>query len=68
MTPMGLNCLKATERLQGDGFLYFSPFNFQKFLVFNWSTLEEWKTELTLEPPGGIEPETPGLVIQYLNH
>ena len=26
------------------------------------------KTELTLEPPSGFEPGTPGLGIQHLNH
>ena len=32
------------------------------------STSEGWKAELTLEPPSGFEPRTPGLGIQQLNH
>ena len=34
----------------------FLSFSSQEFLVLNWSTLEEWKAELNLEPPSGIEP------------
>ena len=31
-------------------------------------TSEGWKAELTLVPPTGFEPGTPGLEIQHLNH
>ena len=34
---------------------------FQKFLVLILSTLEGWKGESNLEPPGGFEHGTPGL-------
>ena len=48
--------------------VYFLPFSFQEFQVLNWSTLEGWKVELTLQPPSGFEPRIHGLGIQYLNH
>ena len=34
---------------------------FKKFLVLILSTLEGWKVESTLEPPGGFKHGTPGL-------
>ena len=46
------------------------PFTFyhsggaQEVLVLIWSTSEGWKAGLTLEPPSGFEPETPGLGIK----
>ena len=46
----------------------FLPFSSQEFLVLNWSTLEGWKAELTLEPPSGFDPGIPGLGIQFPNH
>ena len=58
---MGFNCLKATEALRGDSFLFTIQFpGFQEFLVLSWSSSEGWKAELTLEPRSGFEPETPG--------
>ena len=45
-------------------FLQVSPEEFQVLIL---STLERWKTKLTLEPPSGFELGTPGLEIQYLN-
>ena len=36
--------------------VFFLSFSSQEFLGLNWSTLEEWKAELNLEPPSGIEP------------
>ena len=48
--------------------VYFLTINPQKFLVLNWSTLEGWKAEFTLEPPSSLEFGTPRLRIQYLNH
>ena len=42
--------------------VYFSSFSSQEFLlVLIWSTLEGWKAELTVEPPSGFAPWTPGL-------
>ena len=52
---IGFNSLKATEPLQGN----FS----QKFLVFIWSTLKEWKAESSLEPLSASEHRTLGLGI-----
>ena len=46
----------------------FLTFSCQEFLVLNWSTLEGWKAESTLEPPSGFDPGTPGSGIQCLNH
>ena len=48
--------------------VYFLPFSSQKFLVLILSISEGWKAESTLEPPSGFEHETPGLVIQRLDH
>ena len=48
--------------------VHFLPLGLQGFLVLIWSTLEGWKAVLTLEPPSGLEPDTPGLEIQHLNH
>ena len=33
-------------------------------MVLIWETREEWKTELTLEPPNDFESGTGGLLIQ----
>ena len=63
---MVFNCLIATQPLRGDSSLFNS--GSQGFLVTIWSTSEGCKTELTLEPPSGFEPGTPGLEIQHLNH
>ena len=35
-------------------------------MVLIWETWEEWKTELTLEPPNDFESGTGGLLIQTL--
>ena len=48
--------------------VYFLPFSSKEFLVFNWSTSEGWKAEITLEPPSGFELRTPGLGIQRFKH
>ena len=48
--------------------VYFITLSSQKFPVLILSTMEEWKTESTLEPPNGFDHETPGLGIQHLNH
>ena len=48
--------------------VYFLPLISQKFLVLILSTLEGWKAESTLEPPGGFEHGTFGLGILHLNH
>ena len=45
--------------------VHFLPLGPQGFRVLNWETLEGWKAELTLEPPSGFEPGTPGLEIQH---
>ena len=60
---MGFNCLKAkaTSRRQ----FTFLPLSSQKLLVLILSTLEGWKAESILEPPGGFEHGTPGLGIQW---
>ena len=64
---MGFNCLKATEPLRGDSFLFTIKFpGFQEFLVLNWSSSERWKTELTLELPSGFQSGTPALEIQRI--
>ena len=66
---MGFNCLKATEPLRGGSFPFAIQFSgFQEFLVLNWSPLEGWKAESTLEPTSGFEPGTPGLGIQRFKH
>ena len=66
---MGFNCLKATELLRGDSFLFTIQFpGFQEFLVLNWSSSVGWKAGLPLEPPSGFEPRTPGLGIKRLKH
>ena len=66
---MGFNCLKTTELLRGDSFLFTIQFpGFQEFLVLNWSPSDGWKAGLTLEQPSGFKPETPGLGIQHLKH
>ena len=59
-----------TSRLQShfEEAVYFLPLSFQKFLVVIWLTSEGWKAESTLEQPSGFKHETPGLVIQQLNH
>ena len=33
-----------------QGYFYFLPLSFQKFLVLIWLTSEGWKAEATLEP------------------
>ena len=48
--------------------VYFITLSSQKFPVLILSTMEEWKTESTLEPPNGFDHETPGLGTQHLNH
>ena len=48
--------------------VYFLPLSSQKSLVIILSTLEGWKTESTLEPPGGFKRWTLGLGIQRLGH
>ena len=48
--------------------VYFLPFSSQNVLVLILLTSEGWKAESTLEPPSGFEHETPGLVIQRVNH
>ena len=51
---MGFNCLKTTEQPRGDSLLFtLSPY---EFLVLIWSTAEEWKAKLTLDPPNGFQP------------
>ena len=50
------------------GTVSFITLSSQIFLVLILSTLEEWATESTLEPPTGFDHETPGLGIQHLNH
>ena len=52
------------EPLQGGSLLL--PLSSQKFLMLILSTLEGWKAELTLEPPGGFELGSPGLGITSL--
>ena len=57
----------AVSRLQSHyETAYFLPFRSQESLVLK-STLEGWKTELTLEPASCFEPGTPGLGIQCIN-
>ena len=64
---MGFNCLITIEPLRGDNFLFIIQFpGFQ--LVLNWSPLEGWKVELTLEPPSGFESRSPGLGIHCFKH
>ena len=47
-------CLKATEPLRGDSFLFTIQFpGFLEFLVVNWSPSKGWKAQLTFEPPSG---------------
>ena len=41
--------------------VYFLALSLYEFLVPMWLTAEGWKAELTLEPPSGIKPRTPGL-------
>ena len=61
----GIHCLKATEPLWRDSFLFTkSP---QDFFALILLTLEEWKADSILEPPSGFELGTPGIEIQYLN-
>ena len=50
--------------------VYFLPLSLWKFLVlFSWCiTLEGCKADLSMEPPNGLEPGTPGLRIQRLKH
>ena len=42
------------------------PLSSQKLLIIFLLTLEEWNTELTLEPVSGFEHRTHGLGIQHL--
>ena len=57
------------KRALTDSLLFTIQFSsFQEFLVLNWSTSEEWKAALTLEPPSSFEPETSDLAIQYVKH
>ena len=53
---MGLNCLKATEPLQGGTLLFTTKFP------------EIPGTHLILQPPSGFEHRTLGLGVQCLNH
>ena len=62
----GFNCLKSSEQLQGGSLLFTTKF--PEIPVIILSTLEGWKTESTLEPPGGFERWTLGLGIQRLSH
>ena len=48
--------------------VYFLTISSQKSLVIILSTLEGWKTESTLEPPGSFERWALGLGIQRLSH
>ena len=48
--------------------VYFITLISNKFLVILLSTLQEWKTELTLEPLNSFEQRTPVLGIQHLKH
>ena len=63
---MGFNCLKATQLLQGDSLLF--TIQFSVVPGTKLIDLRGLKAELTLEPPNGSEPGTPGLGIQSLNH
>ena len=67
---MGLNCLNATETLEGGSLLFTTKFPESpgNRLIDFRSTSEGWKAESTLEPPSGFEYGTPGLGIQHLNH
>ena len=47
---------------------YFITLISNKFLVILSLTLQEWKTESTLEPPNSFEHRTPVLGIQHLKH
>ena len=64
---MGFKCLKATEPLEGDSLLdtIKSPGDpGTHFVHLGWMS----QPESTLEPPSGVEPETPELGMQHLNH
>ena len=65
---MGFYCLKDKGPLRGEETIYFLPLSLQKFLALIWSTSEELKAEMTLEPLNGFEHGTPGLEIQRLHH
>ena len=65
--PLFMDGGSTVSRLQSyyEETFYFLPFISQEFLVLNWSILEGWKAELTLKPPSGFEPGTPGLGINH---
>ena len=76
---MEFNCLKmvtfngwssTVTRLQSryEETVYFLPPSPQEFLVLILSTSKRWKAEMTLEPPSGFQPGTPGSGIQHLYH
>ena len=47
-------CLKATEPLREDSFLFTIQFpGFHEFVVVNWSPSKGLKAQLTFEPPSG---------------
>ena len=59
-----LTCFKATKPVESSQVYrvttkrqFLSPI-FQEFLLFIWSSLKGWKSELTLEPPNGFRPKT----------
>ena len=69
MAPfIGWDLTVSRQQSHYEETVYFLPFSSQEYLVLNWSTSEGWKAELTLEPPIGFEPGTPGLGTQRLNH
>ena len=61
---MAINCLEVAEPLW-DSLLFT---NQSSEVSGAYLSLEEWKAELTLEPPRGFEPRTSGLGIQRTNH
>ena len=62
---MGFICLKTAELLLGDSLLFTTklPGVLHNLLI----DLGKVKAELILEPPSGLEPETPGLGIRRPN-
>ena len=66
--PLVVNGVQLPQGLNHfDEAVYFLPLSSQKFLVLILSTSQGWKTESTLEPPGGFKHETPRFWIQRLN-
>ena len=59
---MVFNCFKARGPLQGGSLLFTTKFPEIPATHFI-NLIEEWKAELTLEPPSGFEHGTPRLGI-----